>query len=126
MEPLPWIPAILEIKDKIELLAGVTFNGVLLNLYRDGRDSMEWHSDDEKELGKGSVIASVSLGATRRFVFRRRDNNTIKQELNLAHGDLLIMRGETQQYWQHQVPKTAKKVGPRINLTFRLIIAQWL
>ncbi len=123
MEPLPWIPAILEIKDKIEPLAGVTFNGVLLNLYRDGRDSMGWHSDDEKELGKGSVIASVSLGATRRFVFRRRDNNTIKQELNLAHGDLLIMRGETQQYWQHQVPKTAKKVGPRINLTFRLIIA---
>jgi len=121
MHPEIWTPALLEIKSIIEPLAEVKFNGVLMNLYRDNNDYMGWHSDNEKELGENSIIASVSFGETRRFLFRRRDNHNIKRELKLAHGDFLIMQGTTQKFWQHQVPKTAKKLAPRINLTFRVI-----
>lgn len=122
MQPLPWIEPLLTIKSKIELLSQTKFNSVLLNLYRDGSDSMGWHSDDEKEILAGSAIGSVSFGTTRRFMFRRRDNRNIKIDLELAQGDFLVMRGETQKFWQHQVPKTAKKIGARINLTFRVMI----
>jgi alkylated DNA repair dioxygenase AlkB len=122
MQPLPWNNALLEIKSIIEPLAGVNFNAVLINLYRGGNDSIGWHSDDERDMAQGSVIGSVSLGATRRFIFRRRDNHKIKVEFNLAQGDFLIMSGKTQQYWQHQVPKSSKITESRINLTFRVII----
>ncbi|OCQ90307.1 2OG-Fe(II) oxygenase [Oscillatoriales cyanobacterium USR001] len=121
MQPKSWQNALLQIKDKIELLTEVKFNAVLLNLYRDGSDYLGWHSDDEKELAEGSVIGSLSLGESRRFLFRRRDNHQFKVELNLKHGDFLIMSGKTQKYWQHQVPKTKAQLNPRINLTFRVI-----
>jgi len=125
MRSQPWHPLLLTIKTAIETIAKVNFNAVLLNQYRDGNDSMGWHSDDEKELVKNSVIASLSLGETRKFMFRRKDNHQIKTELNLTHGDLLIMIDETQKFWQHQIPKTGKKtateIKPRINLTFRVI-----
>jgi alkylated DNA repair dioxygenase AlkB len=119
--PLSWTPVLLNIKSRIEPIAEVKFNVVLLNLYRDGNDSMGWHSDDERELGDRPIIASVSFGAARRFVFRRKDDRHLKIELNLGDGDLLIMGGKTQQFWQHQVPKVRCEVEPRINLTFRAI-----
>jgi alkylated DNA repair dioxygenase AlkB len=121
MQPLPWNIPLLKIKEKIEPLVNTEFNGVLLNLYRHGQDSMGWHSDDEKELAKDGVIASLSLGETRRFIFRRKDNHQVKVELNLADGDFFTMAGNTQKYWQHQVPKMVKSTQPRINLTFRVI-----
>lgn len=121
MQPQPWSEPLLKIKSRIELLTNTEFNAVLLNLYRDGSDSMGWHSDDEREIVIGSAIGSVSFGTTRRFIFRRRNNHKVKIELELAQGDFLVMRGETQKFWQHQVPKTTKKIGARINLTFRVI-----
>lgn len=119
--PLPWIPVISQIKNRIEIISKVKFNSVLLNLYRHGKDSMSWHSDDELELGKNPIIASVSFGETRRFCFRHKQFKAEKVAINLTHGSLLLMRGATQHYWQHQVPKTAKVVDARINLTFRVI-----
>ena len=121
MQPLPWNAPLLQIKQKIEPLVDTQFNGVLLNLYRDGQDYMGWHSDDEKDLAKGAAIASLSLGETRRFIFRRRDDRQVKFELNLSDGDFLVMGGDTQKFWQHQVPKMAKSTQPRINLTFRVL-----
>ncbi|MDJ0703135.1 MAG: alpha-ketoglutarate-dependent dioxygenase AlkB [Leptolyngbyaceae cyanobacterium MO_188.B28] len=121
MEPLPWTLPLLEIKRKIEPLSGVQFNSVLLNLYRDGKDSVAWHSDDEPELGVNPVIGSVSFGGSRRFVLKHRHKRSLKQDIELAHGDFLVMRGTTQHFWRHQIPKTKKPVDPRINLTFRTI-----
>ena len=121
--PRPWTDELIKIKTRIETLCDAPFNGVLLNLYRDGRDSMGWHSDDEAELGPAPVIASLSLGAPRRFVFRCRADAADKHALELPHDSLLIMRGDTQANWQHALPKTAKPVAPRINLTFRWIEA---
>ena len=121
MQPLPWSKSLLQIKQKIELLTNIKFNGVLLNLYRDGKDYIGWHSDDETDLVKDSIIASLSLGETRRFILRRRDNHKIKVELNLGHGDFLTMGGNTQKFWQHHVPKTNKSIKPRINMTFRVL-----
>lgn len=121
MHPVPWTAALLRIKAAIEPLAEGSFNSVLLNLYRDGRDSVGWHSDDEPELGDYPVIASVSLGATRRFGLRHKFKSSWKHSLELEHGTVLLMRGLTQQCWQHQIPKTAKPTPPRINLTFRVI-----
>lgn len=122
MYPHDWIKSLSIIKEKIEPVAQVKFNSVLLNLYRDGKDSMGWHSDNEKELGKQPIIASVSFGGERRFLLKSRDkkDNSIG-EIRLSHGSLLIMGGETQEYWLHQIPKTTKPVAPRINLTFRVI-----
>jgi alkylated DNA repair dioxygenase AlkB len=122
MEPQPWTPPLLEIKASVEEAVGVRCNSVLLNLYRDGRDSVAWHSDDEPTLGADPVIASVSFGATRRFQLRRTAQKDVRRELDLVHGSLLVMRGATQRLWQHQVPKTSRPVGPRINLTFRTIV----
>ena len=119
--PAPWEATLIEIRNRVEELAGASFNGVLLNLYRDGRDSMGWHSDDERGLGPKPVIASLSLGAPRQFVFRARNNHTHKYQLTLAHNSLLIMSGETQTHWQHALPKSTKPVAQRINLTFRWI-----
>lgn len=121
MNPEPWTSVLLEIKAKIEALAEVKFNSVLLNLYRGGSDGVAWHSDDEPELGENPVIGSVSFGENRRFMFRHKGNKDLKQEVNLAHGSLLIMKGKTQHNWQHQIPKVSQKVEPRINLTFRVI-----
>lgn len=119
----PW-PAVLgPVRERVEELARARFNGVLCNLYRDGRDSMGWHADDEPELGPDPVIASVVFGARRRFVFRRKDDKARKLEVPLGDGDVLVMGAGTQAHWQHAVPKTARPVGARINLTFRRIIA---
>ena len=119
--PLAWTESLLVLKAQVEKSAGTNFNSALLNLYRNGGDSMGWHADDEKELGPEPVIASVSLGACRKFRLRHRDDHTRRIALDLVHGSLVIMAGRTQACWQHQVPKTARAVGPRINLTFRLI-----
>lgn len=121
MHPSHWTPTLLELKAKVDALAGVVFNSVLLNLYRDGNDSMGWHSDDEPELGANPVIGSLSLGGTRRFLLRHRFKRGLKHELELTSGSFLLMQGTTQSYWQHQVPKTKRPVLPRINLTFRVI-----
>jgi len=115
----PWPADLARIRTIAEALAETRFNGVLVNLYRDGRDGMGWHSDDERELGPEPVIASYTLGASRRFIMRHKGNKSEKIELALPHGSLLVMRGATQRYWQHAVPKTKKPVAPRINLTFR-------
>ena len=120
LHPLPWSNEILSIKSKIEPVAKTAFNSVLLNLYRDGNDSISWHTDAEKELGTNPVIASVNFGATRKFQLRHIKTKE-KLEIELTHGSLLIMQGELQHFWQHQVPKTSKVVGERINLTFRVI-----
>lgn len=121
MKPLAWNKTLLQIKGKIELLTNTNFNGVLLNLYRDGQDYISWHSDDETDLAKDSIIGSLSLGETRRFLLRRRDNHQIKVELNLVHGDFLTMGGNTQKFWQHHIPKTNRLIKSRINLTFRVL-----
>jgi alkylated DNA repair dioxygenase AlkB len=122
MDPEPWTAALLEVKAAIEPVAGVRFNSVLCNRYRDGNDGVAWHSDDEPELGVDPVIASVSFGATRPFRFRHRLDPTLTHEIDLASGSLLVMRGPTQACWRHQIPKTAKPIGERINLTFRVIV----
>jgi len=118
-----WHDEVAGLRDALEAETGTAFNCALLNLYRDGRDSMGWHSDDEPELGRAPVIASVSLGAGRRFVVRERNREKRQSRFELlpAHGSLIVMRGDMQHYWQHQVPRTARPVGPRINLTFRRI-----
>jgi len=121
MEPAPWSEPLLELKAVAERLAGRPFNSVLLNLYRDGRDSVSWHADNEPGLGREPVIASISLGAVRRFQLRHRRRGE-RIGLDLPHGSCLIMAGATQHHWLHQLPKTARPVGPRINLTFRLML----
>jgi alkylated DNA repair dioxygenase AlkB len=118
MTPAPWNPPLLEIKAVAEACAGQPFNSVLLNLYRDGRDSVSWHADNEPGLGRDPVIASVSLGATRRFQLKHRRREA-RVALDLPAGSCLVMAGATQHHWLHQVPKTAQPVGLRINLTFR-------
>lgn len=119
--PQPWTRELLQIKNRIEPVAGQTFNSVLLNLYRSGNDSMGWHADDEQELGPNPVIASMNFGATRRFLLRYKTDHHLKYEIALQHGSLLIMKGTLQQYWEHQVPKTAIQLSGRVNLTFRFI-----
>jgi hypothetical protein len=111
------------IKSRIEKGSNEKFSCVLMNYYRDSRDSMGWHADDEKELGKNPAIASVSFGATRSFQLKH--NNRIDQkkiDIPLTNGSLLLMKGPTQHFWKHQIPKSTKLLSPRINLTFRLIV----
>ena len=121
MKPLPFTSLLKEIKDLIETITKETFTTVLLNLYRNGQDSNGWHSDDEKELGKNPVIASVSFGTERVFHFKHKNNKELKKSIQLQHGSLLTMKGSTQKKWKHQLPKTKKVDSPRINLTFRAI-----
>jgi alkylated DNA repair dioxygenase AlkB len=123
MTPAPWTPPLLELKALAERLAGELFNSVLLNLYRDGRDSVSWHADNEPGLGRDPVIASLSLGAVRRFQLKHRRNGA-RIALDLPHGSCLVMAGATQHHWRHQLPKTAQPVGPRINLTFRRMLPE--
>ena len=120
-EPRAWPEALSELRDQVSQAAGERFNSVLANLYRDGRDSMGWHSDDERELGDQPVIASLSLGAQRRFLLKPRTGGGKSFALTLPPGSLLVMRGNTQKNYRHALPKTAKPVGERINLTFRRI-----
>jgi len=120
-DPEPWTPTLLAIKQEIETVSGACFNSVLLNLYRGGRDSVAWHSDDESELGTNPAIGSVSFGATRTFQLRHKKDKELRVKIDLTHGSYLLMRGPTQHHWQHQVPKSAAACGPRINLTFRII-----
>ena len=123
MDAKPWTQNLLMIKESIEPIAKTTFNSVLINYYRDGKDRVAWHSDDEKELGKNPVIASVSLGAERKFKLRHKKykENQLQHEVFLQNGSLLLMSGSTQHHWLHEIPRTAKPIGPRINLTFRVI-----
>ena len=114
--------ALSEIRRRLVWELDCEFNSVLANLYRDGRDCMGWHSDNEPELGPQPVIASLSLGATRRFVLKDRREPSQKLEIALPHGSLLVMRGDTQQHYRHALPRTAKPGGERINLTFRRIV----
>lgn len=120
-EALPWTAELLQIKNKIEAAFGFSFNSVLLNLYRNGSDSMGWHSDDEPELGQNPVIASVNFGQERRFDFRNKLNHALKQSVILGNGSVLIMKGDIQHHWQHQIAKSGRPMKERINLTFRNI-----
>ena len=122
LEPLPWTPTLLDIKRRVEKLVMHSFNSVLLNLYRDQQDSMGMHSDDERELGPEPAIASLSLGEERTFLLRhksRKDLKTVK--LALPAGSLLLMQGQTQEYWRHGINRERQVCAPRINLTFRTI-----
>ncbi len=122
--PQPLTEELQELQAVVENLAGLSFNGVLLNLYRDGQDSVGWHADNEPSLGPEPVIASLSLGAVRRFQLKHRTDRTGRVTLDLPHGSCLVMRGKTQQCWLHQLPKTRAPVGPRINLTFRRMVGE--
>lgn len=122
LEPVPWTPTLLDLRARVEALTGHEFNSVLLNYYRDQKDSMGMHSDDERELGAQPAIASLSLGDERTFLLKhktRKDLKTVK--LALPAGSLLLMQGDTQQYWRHGINKETSPCGPRINLTFRFI-----
>jgi alkylated DNA repair dioxygenase AlkB len=126
LEPQPWTPTLHHLRQQVEAATQTQFNSVLLNFYRSGQDSMGWHADNEPELGPTPAIASVSLGATRRFRLRPRNPEVIVHEtvtMELLSGSLLLMRGTTQQHWLHAVPKTTRPTAPRLNLTFRMITA---
>lgn len=120
-DPDPWTPELLFIKHRVEQAAGIVFNSVLLNDYRNGSDSVAWHADDEPELGINPVIASVSFGQARRFDVRHKQDHKQKYSVELENGSLLIMKGDLQHNWEHQVPKSTKALNERINLTFRVI-----
>ena len=122
MKPLSWTRELLKIRRKLEVFSQQEFNSVLLNYYRSGNDSGSWHSDDEEELGKLPIIGSLSFGGVRRFRFRNKRNKNLSQTYELQNGSLLLMKGATQKFWEHEVPKTKKKVKGRINLTFRFIV----
>ncbi|MDH2910846.1 MAG: alpha-ketoglutarate-dependent dioxygenase AlkB [Candidatus Eremiobacteraeota bacterium] len=121
-EPMPWTPELAVLRDRLRSYAGEPFNSVLANLYRDGRDSNGWHSDDEAELGPTPTIASLSLGATRRFSIKATANGE-RHAFELSNGSLLVMSGTSQQLWRHAVPKEPQVQHARINLTFRTILA---
>ncbi|WP_374951205.1 alpha-ketoglutarate-dependent dioxygenase AlkB [Mucilaginibacter sp.] len=120
-DPYPWTSELLFIKDKVDAACGITFNSVLLNLYRNGNDSVAWHADDEPELGHNPTIASVSFGQVRRFDVRHKQDHKLKYSIELESGSLLIMKGNLQHQWEHCVPKSTSAFKERINLTFRII-----
>ncbi len=122
MHPMEWNEDLLQIKERIEAISTVNFNAALLNQYRSGQDSMGWHRDNEKELGANPVIGSVSFGATRKFQLRNYKDKNIVRSIELGNGSFLLMKGTTQHFWEHQLPKTGKAIGPRINITFRIIL----
>lgn len=123
-EPHPWPTTLLPIRERLAGELGINFNSVLANLYRGGADAMGWHSDDERELGAEPVIASVSLGETRKFVLKHRKEAGRKLALELPQGSLLVMSGGTQRHYRHALPRTRRTVGERINLTFRCVSAK--
>ncbi len=118
---LPWTQDLLELKKVVEDTSGFSYNSCLLNLYHSGDEAMGWHSDDEKSLGKKSCIASLSLGAERKFSFKHKNSGQMVS-LNLENGSLLLMKNETQTYWLHRLNKSTKIKQPRINLTFRTFV----
>jgi alkylated DNA repair dioxygenase AlkB len=120
--PQPWPSALAAVRARLEVEFAAGFNSVLANRYRNGRDRMGWHSDDEPELGPRPFIASLSLGATRRFALKPRGEGG-RLALDLPHGSLLLMAGDTQRRYRHALPGTARPVGERINLTFRRVFA---
>ncbi|MCK5894317.1 MAG: alpha-ketoglutarate-dependent dioxygenase AlkB [Endozoicomonadaceae bacterium] len=123
LEPVHWLPILQTVKIWVEEATCAKFNSVLINLYPTGQHSNGWHADDEASLGSDPLIASLSLGATRRFQLRHKNNKSLPvQSLNLMSGSLFFMGAGIQQAWQHQIPKTKKKVSPRISLTFRNVI----
>jgi alkylated DNA repair dioxygenase AlkB len=122
MYPEPFTPTLITIKQAVERFSSHKFNLVLANLYRDGSDSNGWHADNEKELGTNPIISSISLGEPRPFHFKHRILKEQRHKLILEHGSLLLMKGEMQHYWLHQIAKTKKKINPRINLTFRTLV----
>ena len=115
---LPFSPTLLDIKSRVEKLTGSAYDACLLNYYHNGSEGMGWHSDNEKSISPNSSIASVSLGATRKFQFKHKTQG-LKLDLILDSGSVLDMRGETQEFWLHALPKSKKIAGARINLTFR-------
>lgn len=119
MKAFSWIEPLIQIRERLKAQVPTQFTHVLLNYYRDGKDSMGWHRDNESSLGKNPCIASVSLGETRTFQIRNKETKSHKIDISLTHGSLLVMAGESQHFWEHQIPKTKKELGPRINLTFR-------
>lgn len=119
--PKNWFNELLELKTLIEKFCNEEFNSVLINWYRNEKDSMGWHADDEKELGKNPVIASLSLGETRKFVMKHKNNKKIQISIPLENGSLLLMKAQTQHFWIHSIPKSSKPCLGRINLTFRKI-----
>lgn len=121
MHPNVFSEDLLAIKQKIETITETRFTTCLANLYRNGQDSNGWHADNEKDLGKNPVIASVSLGEARTFSLKHRSDHSLKHKILLESGSLLLMKGETQHHWLHQIAKTKKVVQPRINLTYRVI-----
>lgn len=121
MEATPWNDYVKQIKDKVEETLNIEFNSCLLNLYRNGNDSVGYHQDNEKKLGLNPIIASVSFGATRKFQIKHISSNR-KEDILLRNGSLLVMGGETQSKWKHQIPKEKSVIKPRINLTFRRIL----
>jgi alkylated DNA repair dioxygenase AlkB len=122
LTPLPWTQALLDIKRQVEAVARTDFNSVLLNYYRDQRDNMGLHSDDEPELGARPILASLSLGEERTFILKHKRNKALKPvRLKLASGSLLLMKGNTQHYWKHGIDRETRPCGPRVNLTFRHI-----
>jgi len=122
LTPLPWTETLLDIKSRVEAVTRTDFNSVLLNYYRDHRDSMGLHSDDEPELGEQPILASLSLGEERIFILKHKRDKALKPVcLKLASGSLLLMKGDTQRYWKHGIDKEARPCGPRVNLTFRRI-----
>jgi alkylated DNA repair dioxygenase AlkB len=122
MNPSVWTTELLEIKEKLQVFSGIVFTHVLCNYYRDGRDSMGWHRDNEAVLGKNPSIASITFGSTRLFQVRHYETKNHKIDIPLTDGSLLMMSGESQHHWEHQLPKTKKVLEPRINLTFRKLL----
>ncbi|HEY4324267.1 MAG TPA: alpha-ketoglutarate-dependent dioxygenase AlkB [Mucilaginibacter sp.] len=120
-DPLPWTKDLLQIRKTVEAIADIGFNSVLLNYYRDGNDSVAWHSDDENELGINPVIASVSFGQARSFDIRNKADHNKKYSVNLESGSLLLMKGDLQHNWEHRIAKSTRPLKGRVNLTFRVI-----
>ncbi|MCX2483452.1 alpha-ketoglutarate-dependent dioxygenase AlkB family protein [Pedobacter sp. MR2016-24] len=120
--PNLWTPELLSMKSRVEEEAGITFNSVLLNYYRNGNDSVAWHSDNETALGKYPVIASVSLGQVRNFDIRNKNDHREKYAIRLEHGSLMIMKGDLQAKWDHRIAKSTRIMKERINLTFRTVV----
>lgn len=124
MAPTPWSNLLRDIKARVDRACETAFNSVLLNRYRNERDGVSWHSDDERELGRNPIIGSVSFGAVRTFQLRHKTEQSPTKRIELAHGSLLRMAGPTQHHWEHRIPKCRQARGERINLTFRTILAQ--
>lgn len=122
MVAVEWTPLLFKLKNQLQIELNTKFNSVLINYYRDGSDHMSYHSDDEKELGLNPTIASLSFGETRSFQLRHKYDHNIKRvSLPVTNGSLIVMKDELQHFWVHKISKTTKKIGPRVNLTFRNI-----